>query len=319
MSPVCWDLARSSIRMTTMDHANMVNGIWPYLPAFRAVAETEHLPTAARQLHVVPSALSRSVRLLEEAVGAQLFARQGRRLVLNQRGRALLDALRQSVAGLERGLQPAGDEAFEGEFRVGTIGVVTNHVVLPVLLDLVVKRPKIVPTMRASGARESNHRLAIGALDLAFYYDATPMDGVWCERLGALGASVYCGRGHPLFGVRRVTQKALLEHPFSVPQIGDRNVPMDGWPVHIDRKVGLKIELLLTNLDVALSGRFVTVLPDVVARPHLEAKRLRRFNFDLVPPIEVFGACREGDQERALHRGVLDAVRAYMSEIGITE
>ena len=26
--------------------------LWPYLPAFRAVAETEHLPSAAERLHV---------------------------------------------------------------------------------------------------------------------------------------------------------------------------------------------------------------------------------------------------------------------------
>lgn len=302
-----------------MNRANLVNGIWSYLPAFRAVAETEHLPTAAKALHVVPSALSRSVRLLEEAVGEQLFARQGRRLVLNAQGRALLDAVRESVGTIERGLARAGEQDFEGELRVGTIGVLTNHVVLPILLDLVAERPKIVPTMRACGARESNHRLAIGALDLAFYYDATSMDGVWCERLGALGASIYCGRRHPLFAAKRVTQKMLLEHPFSVPQIGDRNVPMDGWPVHLERKVGMRIELLLTNLDVALSGRFVCVLPDVVALPHARAKRLRRFSFDLVPPIEVYGACREGDQDRDLHRRVFGAVRESIEELSSKE
>ena len=302
-----------------MKRANLVNDIWPYLPAFRAVAETEHLPTAAKALHVVPSALSRSVRLLEEAVGELLFARQGRRLVLNAQGRALLDAVRESSRTIERGLLRSEEQDFEGELRVGTIGVLTNHVVLPVLLELVAERPKIVPVMRASGARESNHRLAIGALDLAFYYDATPMDGVWCERLGALGASVYCGRKHPLYAAKRVTQKMLLEHPFSVPQIGDRNVPMDGWPVHLDRKVGMRIELLLTNLDVALSGQFVCVLPDVVAAPHLKTKRLRRFAFDLVPPIEVFGACREGDQDRELLARVLRSVREATREMSATE
>lgn len=298
--------------MIWMDRANVVNSIWPYLPAFRAVAETEHLPTAARRLHVVPSALSRSVRLLEEALGEQVFARQGRRLVLNPRGRALLEATRQSARELERGVSGSGDEP-EGEFRVGTIGVLTNHIVLPVVLELARDRPKLLPALRASGAREANHRLALGALDVAFYYDAVPMDGIWCERLGALGAHVYCGRGHPLFGAARVTQKKLLEHSFSVPQLGDRNVPMDGWPVHLERKVGLRIELLVTNLEVVLSGHYLTVLPDVVAAPYLRTKKLRRFPFELIPPIEVFGACREGDQERRLHRRLLDDVRAKVA------
>lgn len=302
--------------MKWMDRSNQLNSIWGYLPAFRAVAETEHLPTAAARLHVVPSALSRSVRLLEDALGGELFVRRGRRLVLNGRGRALLEASRQGMLALERGLARAGGEAFEGELQVGTLGVLTNHLVLPVLLELVEKRPQIVPSMRTYGPKEANHRLVIGSLDLAFYYDAVPLEGVWCERLGALRASVYCGRAHPLFRARRVTNAKLLQHPFSVPQIGDRSVPMDGWPVHLERKVRFRIELLYSNIDVGLSGRFLTVLPDVAAAPYVEAKQLRRFPFELVPPIDVFGACREGEEETPVIREVFDQVRARSEKMG---
>lgn len=298
-----------------MDRSNQVNNVWPYLPAFRAVAETEHLPSAAKALHVVPSALSRSVRLLEDAVGAELFSRKGRRLVLNARGRALLDALKQGTLALERGLVRTAGEAFEGELNVGTIGVLTNSVVLPVLLDLVADRPVIVPAMRACGSREANHRLAIGGLNLAFYYDAIPMEGIWCQRLGALGASVYCGRGHPLFARKGVTEEMLAEHPFSIPQIGDRNVPMDGWPMHLERKVGFRIELLLTNLEVVLSGRFIAVLPDVVAVPFLKEKRLRRFPFAIIPPIEVYGACRDGEEDIDVYRWLFEAVRGRLAAV----
>ncbi len=296
-----------------MDRANVLNDVWGYLPAFRAVAETEHLPTAAARLHVVPSALSRSVRLLEQAMGGEVFERRGRRLVLNARGRALLDALRQGALALERGLARASGEAREGELAVSTIGVLTNHIVLPVLLELVERWPRVLPGMRTYGAKEANHRLAIGNVDLAFYYDAIPLDGIWCERLGTLGASVYCGVGHPLFGARKVGHAALAQHPFSVPQIGDRSLSMDGWPVHLPRTVGFRIELLYSNLDVCLSGRFLTVLPDVVAAPFVEAGRLRLLADDLVPPIEVYAACRTGEENTPLVRDVLERVRARVS------
>jgi DNA-binding transcriptional LysR family regulator len=249
--------------MKWMDRAKILNDVWSYLPTFRVVAETEHLPTAAARLHVVPSALSRSVRLLEDALGGAVFERRGRRLVLNARGRALLEAIQQGTVALERGLARATGGVLEGELVVGTIGVLTNHVVLPSLLALVERWPGVVPSMRVHGPKEANHRLAIGNLDVAFYYDATPMDGIWCERLGALTASVYCGRTHPLFGARAVTPAQLARHPFSVPQVGDRGLPMDGWPVHLSRTVGFRIELLSSNVDVCASGRFLTVLPDV--------------------------------------------------------
>ena len=154
--------------------------------------------------------------------------------------------------------------------------MLTNHVVLPVLLELAREQPELVPSMQNCRPTEANHRLALGGLDLAFYYDAVPLEGIWCGRLGALTASIYCGRDHPLYKVRKLSERVLSEHPFSAPQLGDRNVPMDGWPVHLERKVGFRIELLYSNLEVALSGRYLTVLPDIAAsgmvRSHCPAR-----------------------------------------------
>jgi DNA-binding transcriptional LysR family regulator len=295
-----------------VDRTISLSNLWPYLPAFRAVAETEHLPTAAEPLHVVPSALSRSVRMLEEAVGVELFARRGRRIALNGRGRALLDAIRSGMLSVERGVEHARGTVFQGELNIGTIGVLTNYIVLPVVLDVGKESTGIVPALRACGAREANHRLMLGSLDIAFYYDAVPLEGIMCAKLGALGAHVYCGRGHPLYAARNVKKKDLLDHQFSIPQIGERNVPMDGWPVELERKVGLRIELLNTNIEVCLSGRFLTVLPDLVAEPHVKAKRLRRFPFEIVPPIEVYVACREGEEDAGPQRTLISAVRARL-------
>lgn len=299
-----------------MNHSVSVNSIWSYLPAFRAVAETEHLPSAARELHVVPSALSRSVRLLEEALGSELFVRRGRRLFLNARGRALLDALRQGMTAFERAIARSSGEAFEGELKIGAIGVLTNHVVLPVLLALLDTEPRIVPQLRACGAKEANHRLMIGALDAAFYYDAVPLEGVFVSHLGTLGASIYCGRSHPLFRERRIRRATVLRHAFSVPQLGDRNVPMDGWPVHVERRIGFRIELLQSNLEVCLSGRFLTVLPDVIASPFVRARRIRRLPLDLVPAIEVYGACREGEETTPIIRTLFQRVAERAAAVG---
>ena len=51
-----------------MERMRRLTTLWSWLPGFRAVAETQHLPTASKQLHVGASALSRTIRLLEEAL-----------------------------------------------------------------------------------------------------------------------------------------------------------------------------------------------------------------------------------------------------------
>ena len=49
--------------------------LWNWLPAFRGVAEHQSIHGASAALGTSPPALSRTVKLLEEALGAELFTR----------------------------------------------------------------------------------------------------------------------------------------------------------------------------------------------------------------------------------------------------
>jgi DNA-binding transcriptional LysR family regulator len=291
-----------------MDPTKKLRDIWAWIPVFRVVAETEHLPTAAARLHVSPSALSRTVRLVEDTLGEELFVRTSRKIVLNSAGKRLLESVRRSMTALERGLTDALEHDFAGEYRISSLGVLTDCFVLPALLQVREARPKLIPCMTTLSSREANRQLASGLIEVAFYYDATSMPGVVCEKIGTLANSLYCGKAHPLFGKKRVSSQELAEHEFSVAAIGDRGTPMDGWPVELPRRIGFQILMLSTNLRVSLSGRFVTVLPDVVAAPDFEAGRLWRLEPELVPDTDVYAACREEDAGTSFTAEVISEV-----------
>ncbi len=278
-----------------MDPSKKASEIWPWLPVFKVVAETQHLPTAAKQLHVSASALSRTVRLIEEAIGQELFVRSSRRLILNSAGERLLAATRRSTSSLELGLREVFEQPFSGTYRVSSLGVLTDAFVLPSLLALTQRHPDLIPQMTTKLASEANQALSNGLLDVAFYYDATTQAGIRCQSLGELTNSVYCGRGHPLFGKRRVATATLLDYAFSVAAIGDKGTPMDSWPVDLPRKVGFQILMLSTNVQVALSGAFVAVLPDATAAPYASSGALWRLAPDLIPNTPVYAAFRAED------------------------
>jgi DNA-binding transcriptional LysR family regulator len=65
-----------------MERVRRLRELWGWLPSFRAAAETEHLPTASELLHVSASSISRTVRLLEQQLGVDLFERGGRSMTL---------------------------------------------------------------------------------------------------------------------------------------------------------------------------------------------------------------------------------------------
>lgn len=293
-----------------MDPSKKASEIWPWLPVFKVVAETQHLPSAAKQLHVSASAISRTVRLIEEAIGQELFVRSSRRLILNSAGERLLAATRRSTGSLEVGLREVFEQPFSGPYRVSSLGVLTDAFVLPSLLALTQRHPELVPQMTTKLASEANQALANGLLDVAFYYDATTQVGIRCQSLGELTNSIYCGSSHPLFGKRRVETDTLLEHAFSVAAIGDKGTPMDSWPVDLPRKVGFQILMLSTNVQVALSGAFVAVLPDAVAAPHAESGALWRLAPDLIPNTPVYAAFRAEDVGQGATSELIDAMRA---------
>lgn len=289
--------------------------VWNWLPTFRAVAETEHLPSAAERLHVTPAAISRTLGLLEDRLGYELFNRTGKRLKLNGNGRALLSAVSDAMSSVEDGLHAIADDPFSGPVRVSSIGVLTNHYVLPVLLELADEHDELRPELRVEGTRDAAGLLVRGDIDVAFIYESMTLEGIEVERLGESPSSVYCGRGHPLFERDDVKLEEALEFDFSVPQVGDTGRVMDGWPAEQSRKIGMRITLLTSNLEVCRSGQFLTVLPDVTARRYVEAGELKRLGFGVVPPAQLFAARRESQEAEQRARRVVDAVGERVNQV----
>lgn len=79
----------------------------PTLPAFRAVARLQNLRAAADELHLTHSAVSQQIKQLEEQSGVRLFDRVGRRLQINDAGRALQRAVEAALQQLDDGLRAA--------------------------------------------------------------------------------------------------------------------------------------------------------------------------------------------------------------------
>lgn len=71
------------------------------LEYFLAVVDRGGFNRAASALYVSQPSLSQAVRALERDLGAELFHRIGRRVVLTEAGRALIDPAREAVRSLE--------------------------------------------------------------------------------------------------------------------------------------------------------------------------------------------------------------------------
>lgn len=297
------------------DPEALVKDIWSWLPTFRALAETEHMPSAAERLHITTSAISRTLGLLEDRVGQPLFNRVGRRLVLNSAGERLLRSTQDAMREVELTLEETLSDPLRGTLKVSAIGVLSNQIVVPAMLALKRAHPGLFGVLENHRTVDANELLVRGQLDVAFYYEAVEHPGVTVDRLGTTTASVYCGRGHELFEAENVQRADVLEHEFSVPMVGDSGQAMDGWPTDVKREIGMQITLLRSNLQVCLSGQMLTVLPDVTAAPHWKNGELRRLPFEEVSDIAVYAGRPRSGRRRDSSGALMDEVRQVVSEL----
>ena len=103
-----------------------------HLQHFLAVAEEQSFTRAAQRVHIVQSALSTSIRALEEELQAKLFVRGARQVGITPAGRSFLATARETLRVIDAGRETIAD--IEG-LRAGSLSLGTVHS-LPELLDL---------------------------------------------------------------------------------------------------------------------------------------------------------------------------------------
>ncbi len=121
-----------------------------HLQAFTVVARSRSFSAAARELGVSRSAVSQSVRLLEEQLGVVLFQRTTRSVALTDLGQQLLDgvgpAFAQAAATLQAITAHGGDV-------VGTLRLTLPRAAVPLVLE------PVLPLFRARHPRVELERM----------------------------------------------------------------------------------------------------------------------------------------------------------------
>src|ERR1700675_4487447 len=102
-------------RDSAMDRGNLAD-----LTAFVAVADRLSFRAAASQLGVTPSALSHSMRQLEDRLGVRLLNRTTRSVSVTDAGRRLLDRLRPAIDQIAGALENLDQERLRpmGRLRI---------------------------------------------------------------------------------------------------------------------------------------------------------------------------------------------------------
>jgi LysR family transcriptional activator of nhaA len=254
-----------------------------HLRVFWAVAHDGSIARACKRLGVAQPTVSEQLRRLAEGLGAELFTREGRRLVLTDTGRLVLD-IADDVVALGRELQDAlarRADTRSVRLEVGIADSVPKLVAYRLLAPALTLPERVRITVREEPHDRLVAELANHALDLVLT-DA-PLEAH--HRIRAythtLGGSVVAFFAPPrLAGLRKGFPASLDGAPVLLPLPGTpQRRDLDGWfDLH-----GLRPEMVAEFQDSALMKVFAQAGAGVFAGPQaLEAEICDQYGVQVI-------------------------------------
>ncbi|AWT42175.1 MULTISPECIES: LysR family transcriptional regulator [Streptomyces] len=251
---------------------------------FMAVVTEGSFTAAARAELIVQSALSTSVRNLERELGADLFERTGRRVVLTEAGRALVPQARALLADAEaaRHAVAAVTGLAAGRVSIGTIQTLTCVDLPTELARFHQEFPGVQVSVRDATVGELTDALRAGELDLAFLApdgrelpEGLHAHASWQEELVLITAP-----GHPLEQAGRTLIKDLADEPFVDFRAGtglETAVRRLAAHCGLERRITCDVTQIGLLVDLVRAGIGVAFVPRAIGeRAGLPCVRIRQ-------------------------------------------
>lgn len=242
-----------------------------HLQHFIAVAEELNFTRAADRIHIVQSALSSSIRALEQELQTPLLVRSTRHVQLTPAGRAFLERAREALRVIEGGRETVAEIAGlrRGSLCIGTVHSLPAFLDLPSLLaDYHATNPAIEVSMQQGDTPSLLDALRRGRMDLAFLPLLDPPDDIIARVVACEDLAVVSPPSHVLASRAEVHLSELGAYSFVDFNIGwgTRSLIDDAFrQAGITRRTDFDVTDVETVVDLVSRGLGIALLPETVA------------------------------------------------------
>jgi DNA-binding transcriptional LysR family regulator len=286
------------------------------LTAFVAIADHLSFRVAASQLGITPSALSHSMRQLEERLGVRLMNRTTRSVSVTDAGLRLLERLRPAISEIAGALEDLNQER---QRPLGRLRIYANHlaaagVIAPIWGRFLSTYPEV------------HLELAVGeaAIDIVAKgfdagigpHDRVPADMIAVRVMGPMKIAVV---GAPSYFARRRRPRIpdeLARHScIQYRRAADGDVLV--WPFERNRKsrrISVDGRVMVNETDLAIraavDGLGIAYTLEALAEPFLRSGQLVRVLEDWSPSFEGLFLYYPGHRQvPATLRALIDMIR----------
>jgi DNA-binding transcriptional LysR family regulator len=306
-----------SIAFSVERNSGMDRGDLADLTAFVAVADHLSFRVAASQLGVTPSALSHSMRQLEERLGVRLLHRTTRSVSLTDAGRRLLDRLRPAIDQIAGALEDLNEERQRpmGRLRIYAVHVAGAAVVAPIWKRFLATYPEVHLELAVG---EAPIDIVAKGFDAGIGpRDRMPADMIAVRvmepmKIAVVGAPTYFAKRRPPRTPDELAGHSCVQ--YRVAAEGDVLV----WPLERNRKsqrISVAGRVMVNDADLAVraavDGLGIAYTLEALAEPFLDSGQLVRVLEDWSPSFEGLYLYYPGHRQvPATLRALIDMIRA---------
>jgi LysR family transcriptional regulator, nitrogen assimilation regulatory protein len=242
------------------------------LKTFIDVAANGSYARTSAIVGVAQSALSRQMAALERGIGARLFHRTGRGVVLTELGERLLPRARALVADADAWQEAARGERAEphGEVTLGVVPVASRGLVAALAGQLRNSFPGIRLRALEAYSGQVEEWLAAGRVEIAIYNRYRRGRVANAESLARTEVHLIARRDHPMARRRELAVRSFAEIPLAMPvRPNSLTSVLTGLAASRHFELDIRFEAGSTPLikDVMLASDLATISPrDVFSR-----------------------------------------------------
>jgi DNA-binding transcriptional LysR family regulator len=286
------------------------------LTAFVAVADQLSFRRAASRLGVTPSALSHSMRQLEERLGMRLLNRTTRSVSVTDAGLRLLERLRPAISEIAGALEDLNQERQRpvGRLRIYAIHLAASAVIAPIWGRFLSTYPEVHLELAVG---EAPIDIVANGFDAGIGpHDRVPADMIAVRVMGPLkvvvvGAPTYFARRRPPRTPDDLARHICVEYR----READGDVLV--WPFERNRKsrrISVQGRVMVNETDLAVraavDGLGIAYTVEALAEPFLRSGQLVRVLDDWSPSFEGLYLYYPGHRQvPATLRALIDMIR----------
>jgi DNA-binding transcriptional LysR family regulator len=252
------------------------------LQAFAAVAQHCNFREAAASLNVSQPALSRTIRLAEEALGARLFDRDTRSVALTPAGRELRPIAQRILAEFHGAFSDLAGflSGRSGQVAVGALPSIGVAVLPALIARFQAQYPQVGFTLVEAAAAPLLQAVDEGRVDVAVTVRPEPDSRLRYQHVLDDPFLLLCRRDDPLARRRAVPWKVFEGRPWlsAFPQSSIKPVT-DA----VFLQQGLQVQAALTYPSVAAAGAMVHAGLGITALPRMALRLVASEGLATVP------------------------------------